>query len=86
MSGAGPGLALVWRLGAATTLVVSGFAMIGPVLAVLLQQAGHGTAFITGYTWGGTLGPVASGSALQGGGTPGLALGALGAARRAAPA
>ena len=44
------GLALVWRLGAATTLVVSGFAMIGPVLAVLLQQAGHGTAFIGAFS------------------------------------
>jgi MFS family permease len=55
--------------------------------------AGGTAAMITGYTWGGTLGPVASGSALQGGGAPGLALllgvlalGALGAARRAAPA
>jgi MFS family permease len=50
VSGTGPGLALVWRLGAATTLVVSGFAMIGPVLAVLLQQAGHGTAFIGAFS------------------------------------
>ena len=48
---------------------------------------------ITGYTWGGTLGPVASGSALQGGGDIGLAavlgvlaLAALLAARRALPA
>ena len=47
-------------------------------------------AMITGYTWGGSVGPVASGSALQAGGTPGLALvlsmmalGALAAARRA---
>ena len=45
---------------------------------------------ITGYTWGGTLGPVASGSVLQAGGEPGLAallsllaLAALVAARRA---
>ena len=50
MSGSASGLALVWRLGAATTLVVSGFAMIGPVLAVLLQQAGHGTAFIGAFS------------------------------------
>jgi len=39
-------LALLWRLGAATTLIVTAFSMVGPVLAVLLQQAGHGTAFI----------------------------------------
>ena len=50
MSGTASGTALVWRLGAATTLVVSGFAMIGPVLAVLLQQAGHGTAFIGAFS------------------------------------
>jgi MFS family permease len=36
--------------------------------------AGGTAAMITGYTWGGTLGPVASGSALQAGGTPGLAV------------
>lgn len=50
MSAAASGLALVWRLGAATTLVVSGFAMIGPMLAVLLQQAGHGTASIGAFS------------------------------------
>jgi MFS family permease len=50
VSGSASGTALVWRLGAATTLVVSGFAMIGPVLAVLLQQAGHGTAFIGAFS------------------------------------
>jgi MFS family permease len=51
--------------------------------------AGGAAAMITGYTWGGTLGPVASGSALEGAGAPGLALllavfalAALGAARR----
>jgi hypothetical protein len=43
------GLALVWRLGAATTLIVTAFSMIGPVLAVLLQQAGHGTTFIGAF-------------------------------------
>jgi MFS family permease len=53
--------------------------------------AGGTAAMITGYTWGGTLGPVASGSALQAGGTLGLAAGlavlalaGLVAARRAA--
>jgi len=46
----GSGLALVWRLGAATTLIVMAFAMTGPVLAVLLQQAGHGTAFIGAFS------------------------------------
>jgi MFS family permease len=48
---AGPSnLALVWRLGAATTFIVAAFAMTGPVLAVLLQQAGHGTAFIGAFS------------------------------------
>jgi MFS family permease len=37
--------------------------------------AGGTAAMITGYTWGGTLGPLASGSALQAGGAAGLALG-----------
>ncbi|MDB5957600.1 MFS transporter [Ramlibacter sp.] len=44
------GLALVWRLGAATTLIVTASAMTGPVLAVLLQQAGRGTAFIGAFS------------------------------------
>ena len=35
--------------------------------------AGGAAAMITGYTWGGTLGPMASGSALEGAGTTGLA-------------
>jgi MFS family permease len=43
------GLALVWRLGAATTLIVTASAMVGPVLAVLLQHAGHGTTFIGAF-------------------------------------
>jgi MFS family permease len=47
---ASTGLALVWRLGAATTLIVTSFAMIGPVLAVLLQQAGHGTTVIGSFS------------------------------------
>ncbi|HEY0823408.1 MAG TPA: MFS transporter, partial [Ramlibacter sp.] len=50
MTGAGSGIALVWRLGAATTLIVTAFAMIGPVLAVLLQRSGHGTAFIGAFS------------------------------------
>jgi MFS family permease len=44
------GLSLVWRLGAATTLIVMAFAMTGPVLAVLLQKAGYGTAFIGAFS------------------------------------
>src|SRR5207244_5363955 len=43
-------LGLVWRLGAATTLIVTAFAMTGPVLAVLLQQRGHGTTFIGAFS------------------------------------
>jgi MFS family permease len=43
------GLALIWRLGAATTLIVTASAMAGPVLAVLLQREGHGTAFVGGF-------------------------------------
>ena len=50
MTAGSSGLALVWRLGAATTLIVTAFAMIGPVLAVLLQRAGHGTAFIGAFS------------------------------------
>jgi MFS family permease len=53
--------------------------------------AGGAAAMITGYTWGGTVGPVASGSALEAGGALGLAAGlallalaGLVAARRAA--
>ncbi|GAB3772682.1 MFS transporter [Ramlibacter monticola] len=48
--GARSRLGLVWRLGAATTLIVTAFAMTGPVLAVLLQQAGRGTAFIGAFS------------------------------------
>ena len=43
------GFALLWRLGAATTLIVTASAMAGPVLAVLLQREGHGTAFVGGF-------------------------------------
>jgi MFS family permease len=44
-----PDLGLVWRLGLATSLIVLAFSMSGPVLAVLLQQAGHGTAVIGAF-------------------------------------
>jgi MFS family permease len=50
VSPAPSGLALVWRLGAATALIVMAFSMVGPVLAVLLQQAGHGTAFVGAFS------------------------------------
>ncbi|HSW20936.1 MAG TPA: MFS transporter [Ramlibacter sp.] len=43
------GMGVVWRLGAATTLAVLGFAMTAPVLAVSLQQAGHGTAAVGAF-------------------------------------
>lgn len=45
-----PRLALVWRLGAATTLIVTAFSMVGPVLAVLLQRSGHGTTLIGAFS------------------------------------
>ncbi|NJS37411.1 MAG: MFS transporter [Brachymonas sp.] len=38
-----------WALGAATTLVVTSFSMFGPVLAVLLQQRGFGTAAVGAF-------------------------------------
>jgi len=50
VTASGSGLALVWRLGAATTLLVTASAMAAPVLAVLLQQAGHGTAFVGAFS------------------------------------
>lgn len=50
MTAVGSRLALVWRLGAATTLIVGASAMTGPVLAVLLQQSGRGTAFIGAFS------------------------------------
>jgi MFS family permease len=43
------GMGVVWRLGTATTLMLMGFSMTGPVLAVLLQQAGHDTATIGAF-------------------------------------
>ena len=38
-----------WWLAAATTLVVTSFSMFGPVLAVLLQQRGFGTAAVGAF-------------------------------------
>jgi MFS family permease len=43
-------MGLVWRLGGATTLVVTSFSMAAPVLAVLLQQAAHGPALIGAFS------------------------------------
>lgn len=45
----GQGLAVVWRLALCTTLIVLAFAMAAPVLAVLLQQRGHGTAAVGAF-------------------------------------
>lgn len=39
----------IWALAAATTLVVTSFSMFGPVLAVLLQQRGMGTAAVGAF-------------------------------------
>jgi MFS family permease len=39
----------VWRLAAATTLIVTAFAATNPVLAVLLQQRGHSTALVGAF-------------------------------------
>jgi MFS family permease len=39
----------IWWLAAATTLVVASFSMFGPVLAVLLQQRGHGAAAVGAF-------------------------------------
>jgi MFS family permease len=39
----------IWWLAAATTLVVTSFSMFGPVLAVLLQQRGYGTAAVGAF-------------------------------------
>ena len=44
-----PAMSVVWRLAAATTLIVLAFAMAAPVLAVSLQQAGHSTAAIGAF-------------------------------------
>jgi MFS family permease len=42
-------LPVVWRLGTATTLIVLAFSMAAPVLAVLLQRAGHGTGMVGAF-------------------------------------
>ena len=39
----------VWLLAASTTLVVSSFAMVGPILAILLQQRGYSTTLIGAF-------------------------------------
>jgi MFS family permease len=39
----------VWLIAASTTLVVASFSMFNPVLAVLLQQRGHGTTAIGAF-------------------------------------
>ncbi|HXD42703.1 MAG TPA: MFS transporter [Ramlibacter sp.] len=46
---AAPAMSVVWRLAAATTLIVLAFAMAAPVLAVSLQQAGYSTAVIGAF-------------------------------------
>lgn len=43
-------MSLVWRLGAATALTVMSFSLVAPVLAVLLQRAGHGPALIGAFS------------------------------------
>ena len=42
-------MGVVWRLSFATSLIVLAFAMAAPVLAVLLQQAGHSTATVGAF-------------------------------------
>lgn len=51
MTGTVPGSAMgvVWRLATATTLIVLAFSMTGPVLAVMLQQAGYQTAAVGAF-------------------------------------
>lgn len=43
------GMAVVWRLALATALILMSFSMVGPVIAVLLQQRGHSTALIGAF-------------------------------------
>ena len=43
------GMRSVWWVAASTTLVVLSFGMFGPVLAVLLQQRGYGTAAVGAF-------------------------------------
>jgi MFS family permease len=44
-----PAMSVIWRLGAATSLVMLAFAMAAPVLAILLQQAGYTTAAVGAF-------------------------------------
>jgi MFS family permease len=43
-------MTLVWRLAAANILLMLGFSMTTPVLAILLQQAGHGARTIGAFS------------------------------------
>jgi MFS family permease len=43
------GMSVVWRLGAATTLIMLAYAMAAPVLAISLQQAGYSTAAVGAF-------------------------------------
>lgn len=42
-------MSVVWRLAFATSLIVLAFAMAAPVLAIILQQAGHGTTTVGAF-------------------------------------
>lgn len=42
-------MSVVWRLAFATSLIVLAFAMAAPVLAISLQQAGHGTTTVGAF-------------------------------------
>jgi len=45
----GAAMGVVWRLAAATALIVLAFSMSAPVLAVSLKQAGHSTAVVGAF-------------------------------------
>ncbi|WP_461496742.1 MFS transporter [Ramlibacter sp.] len=42
-------MSVVWRLALATSLIVLAFAMAAPVLAIILQQAGHSTTTVGAF-------------------------------------
>ncbi|NKE66567.1 MFS transporter [Ramlibacter sp. RBP-2] len=42
-------MSVVWRLAFATSLIVLAFAIAAPVLAIILQQAGHGTTTVGAF-------------------------------------
>jgi hypothetical protein len=44
-----PAMSVIWRLGAATTLIMLAFAMAAPVLAISLKQAGLSTAAVGAF-------------------------------------